>query len=69
MAMISGAPSVSWAIGEPHSEQKMRCTLLPDLAVPVHDLVGPEIVSLSFLTTQTRAEREDDDMISHYLVI
>lgn len=54
-AMISGAASGSWAMGEPHSEQKMRCTSLPDEPLPAHDLVGPLSVSLSLGTTATRA--------------
>lgn len=54
-AMISGAASGSWAIGDPHSEQKMRCTSLPEEPFPAQDLVGPLIVSLSLGTTATRA--------------
>jgi hypothetical protein len=30
-AMIGGAASGSWAMGEPHSEQKMRWTGFPEL--------------------------------------
>lgn len=55
MAMISGAASGSWAIGEPHSEQKIRWTSLPEEPLPAHDLVGPLIFSLSLGTTVTRA--------------
>jgi len=55
MAMISGAASGSWAIGEPHSEQKRRQTLLPELPLPSYFLTGPLMVSLSLGTTQTRA--------------
>lgn len=55
MAMISGAASGSWAMGEPHSEQKTRCTALPELPTPAQLLVGPLTVSLSLGTTATRA--------------
>jgi hypothetical protein len=54
-AMISGAASGSWAMGEPHSEQKRRWTSLPELPLPVHFLTGPLMVSLSLGTTATRA--------------
>lgn len=55
MAMISGAASGSWAIGDPHVGQKTRCTALPELPLPAHDLVSPLILSLSLGTTVTRA--------------
>lgn len=54
-AMISGAASGSWAMGEPHSEQKMRWTALPELPLPAQLLVGPRMVSLALGTTATRA--------------
>lgn len=54
-AMISGAASGSWAMGDPHSEQKSRQTALPELPVPCHFLTGPFMVNLSLGTTQTRA--------------
>lgn len=57
-AMIPGAASGSWAIGEPHSLQKMRWTALPELPLPAHDLVGPLMVSLSLGTTTTSAVHE-----------
>lgn len=50
-----GAPSGSWAMGEPHSEQNQRQTALPDSATPFHFLMGPLEVNLSLGTTQTRA--------------
>lgn len=56
-AIISGAAEGSWAMGEPHSEQKIRSTLFPESAVPVHVLTGPLMVSLALGTTATRAER------------
>lgn len=59
-AMISGAASGSWAIGDPHSEQKIRWTSFPDEPLPAQDLVGPLIVSLSLGTTATRAARPSD---------
>lgn len=55
MAMISGAASGSCAMGEPHSEQKMRWTALPELPTPAQLFVGPLTVSLSLGTTATRA--------------
>lgn len=56
-AMISGAASGSWAMGEPHSEQKRRWTMLPEEPlVPEYFLTGPLMVSLSLGTTATRAE-------------
>jgi hypothetical protein len=54
-AMISGAASGSWAMGEPHSSQNQRQTALPESAVPFHFLSGPLTVSLALGTTQTRA--------------
>lgn len=54
-AMISGAASGSWAMGEPHSPQNQRHTALPDEPVPFHFLIGPSTVSLSLGTTATRA--------------
>lgn len=56
-AMISGAASGSWAMGEPHSEQKRRWTALPEEPLPDHFLMGPLMVSLSLGTTATRAAR------------
>lgn len=55
MAMISGAASGSCAMGEPHSPQKMRWTALPEEPVPAQLLVGPEMATLSFWKTVTRA--------------
>lgn len=57
MAMISGAASGSWAMGEPHSEQKIRWTSLPEEPLPAHDLVGPLSCSLALGTTATRASK------------
>lgn len=54
-AMISGAASGSWAMGEPHSSQNQRQTALPESAVPFHFLTGPLTSSLSLRTTATRA--------------
>lgn len=59
IAMISGAASGSWAMGEPHSEQKIRWTSLPEEPLPAHDLVGPLIFSFSFGTTVTRARKKE----------
>lgn len=61
-AMISGAASGSWAIGEPHSEQKIRWTALPEEPFPAQLLVGPLMVSLSFGTTTTRASQSQQDV-------
>lgn len=55
MAMMGGAASGSWAMGEPHSPQKMRCTGLPEEPTPAQLLVGPVMVTLSFSKTVTRA--------------
>lgn len=55
MAMISGAASGSCAMGDPHSEQKMRCTSLPELPLPAQDFVGPVMVSFALGTMVTRA--------------
>lgn len=55
--MISGAAEGSWAMGEPHSEQKSRSTVFPEAAVPVHFLTGPLMVSEALGTTATRAGR------------
>jgi hypothetical protein len=55
-AIISGAASGSWAMGEPHSEQNRRQTAFPELPVPFHFLTGPLRVSLSLGTTITRAD-------------
>jgi hypothetical protein len=55
-AMIGGAASGSWAIGEPHSEQKRRQTDLPELPLPSHFLIGPLMVRVSLGTTATRAK-------------
>lgn len=60
MAMISGAASGSCAIGDPHSEQKIRWTAFPEEPLPAQDLVGPLMVSLSLGTTATRATRESN---------
>lgn len=57
MAMISGAASGSCAMGEPHSLQNMRWTALPEVPVPVQLFVGPEMATLSFWNTVTRAAR------------
>ena len=54
-AMISGAASGSWAMGEPHSEQKMRWTSWPDEPLLEYFLVGPLMVSFALGTTATRA--------------
>jgi hypothetical protein len=54
-AIIGGAASGSWARGEPHSGQKIRCTALPDEPLPAQLLVVPLMVNSSFLTTTTRA--------------
>jgi hypothetical protein len=53
--MISGAESGSCAIGEPHSEQKIRWTALPELPMPAQLLVGPLISTLALGTTATSA--------------
>ena len=55
MAMMGGAASGSWAIGEPHSLQKMRCTALPELPTPAQLLVGPVILTFSLRATKTSA--------------
>lgn len=55
IAMISGAASGSWAMGEPHSEQKMRWTALPEEPTPAQLFVGPFTVSLALGTTATKA--------------
>jgi len=55
IAIISGAESGSCAIGEPHSEQKIRWTALPELPMPAQLLVGPLISTLALGTTATRA--------------
>jgi hypothetical protein len=57
--MISGAPSGSWAMGDPHSEQKSRWTAFPEAAVPVHFLMGPLMVREALGTTTTRAVEMD----------
>ena len=55
MAMISGAASGSWAMGEPHSEQKIRWTGWPEEPLLVYFLAGPLIVNWALGTTATRA--------------
>lgn len=55
MAMISGAASGSWAMGEPHSEQKIRWTAWPEEPLLEYFLVGPLIVNWALGTTVTRA--------------
>lgn len=54
-AMIGGAASGSWAMGEPHSGQKIRWTSWPEEPLLENFLVLPEMVSLSLGTTTTRA--------------
>ena len=54
-AMISGAASGSWAIGEPHSGQKIRWTSKPEDPLLEYFLAGPLMVSFSLGTTVTRA--------------
>ena len=54
-AIIGGAASGSWAIGEPHSEQKVRWTSWPELPLLEYFLAGPLIVNLSLGTMATRA--------------
>ena len=55
MAMISGAASGSCAMGEPHSEQKMRWLALPEVPFFAKLFCGPRMVSLALGTTATRA--------------
>ena len=55
---MPGAASGSWAMGEPHSEQKRRQTELPEEPLPSHFLTGPLMVRTSLGTTQTRASGE-----------
>lgn len=64
-AMISGAASGSWAMGEPQSEQNRRQTDFPELPVPSHFLIGPLMVSLSLGTTATRAVYESNTWSAH----
>jgi hypothetical protein len=54
-AMMGGAASGSWAMGEPHSSQNQRQTDWPEVPLPSHFLTGPFTVSLSLRTTHTRA--------------
>ncbi len=58
-AIMGGAASGSWAIGEPQSPQNQRQTALPESAVPFHFLSGPFTVNLSLGTTQTRAAQQN----------
>lgn len=54
-AMMPGAPSELWAIGDPHSAQNCLHTVLPESALPAHFLTGPLILTLSAGATATRA--------------
>lgn len=54
-AIIGGAASGSWAIGEPHSEQKVRWTSWPELPLLEYFLTGPLMVNTSLGTMATRA--------------
>lgn len=55
IAMISGAASGSWAMGEPHSEQNRRWTSWPEEPLLEYFLMGPLVVNLALGTTVTRA--------------
>lgn len=55
MAIISGAASGSWAMGEPHSEQNRRWTSWPDEPLLEYFLTGPLMVNWALGTTVTRA--------------
>lgn len=52
---MGGAASGSWAMGEPHSEQKRRWTSMPEEPLLVYFLTGPLMVKLSLGTTVTSA--------------
>lgn len=54
-AMISGAASGSWAMGDPHSPQNTRWTSWPLDPLEEYFLVGPLTVSEALGTTATRA--------------
>ena len=54
-ATISGFPSGSWVMGDPHSGQNTRQTVFPESALPAQRFTLPLILSLSFGTTATRA--------------
>jgi len=54
LGRTSGAASGSWAIGLPHSEQKLRVTFLPESPLLVYSLTGPEILTALLWNTATR---------------